>query len=184
MKRIVLGAGMTTALILAAGTSLAAGRPAPAAAAASLCATGEEVVFDCAQGAKIISLCAAASKSQGPTRLRYAYGAKGRIELDVSDPAAFTSGITALSGGGIDYVRVTHGDYAYVVYTGQSRSWSQDGWIVEHKGDAISHHVCRRGATGPDVWGPVYAAKLKAAPDADTFSPPEWTGGAPAKHAH
>ncbi len=183
MKTIALAAGITTALILAATTALAVSRPAPVPTIRSLCAPAEEVVFDCAQGAKIISLCATAD-AKGPTHLRYVYGAKGKTELEISDPAAFTSGITPLSGGGIDYVRVTNGDYSYVVYTGQTRGWSQDGWIVEHKGDQISHHVCKRDATGPDVWGPVYAAKLKPAPDAHDFSPPDWTGAAPAKHGH
>jgi len=167
---------------LAVAGGLAIGRSTAGPALPSLCAKSEEVVFGCAQGAKLISLCATATP-HGPTRLRYVYGAKGKPELEIKDQAAFSSGITALSGGGIDYVRVKNAGYAYVVYTGQSRGWSQDGWLVEHDGAPVSHHVCKAGATGPNVWGPVYAAKLTPAPDADGFSLPDWTGAAP-RHAH
>ena len=178
---------MKTPLLLTAALSvlvpgLALAKPAP-----SLCTAAEEVVFDCAQGHKIVSLCAApVPNGQGRTQLRYVYGAPGKVELEIAQAAhaqAFSAGETGLSGGGIDYVRVTNGDFAYVVYTGMSTGWSQDGWIVESKGGAVSHHICKGGATGPDAWGPVYKAKLATASDDQSFQPPEWVGTAPkAKH--
>lgn len=183
MKMPVL---LTAALSALVAPSLAVAKPAPSAPP-SMCAPAEEVVFDCAQGRKVISLCAAqAPNGQGRTQLRYVSGTPGKIELDIAQaahPEAFTAGETGLSGGGIDYVRVKNGDFAYVVYTGMTPGWSQDGWIVESKGNAISHHICKGGATGPDVWGPVYKAKLKTASDDQSFQPPEWVGAAP-KPAH
>ena len=176
---------LTAALSAMAGPGFAHAKPA--AAPASMCAAAEEVVFSCAQDRKIISLCAAqVPNGQGRTQLRYASGTSGKIELDIAQaahPEAFTAGETGLSGGGIDYVRVRNGDFAYVVYTGMTPGWSQDGWIVESKGTAISHHICKGGATGPDVWAPVYKAKLAKATDDQSFQPPQWVGTAP-KPAH
>ena len=172
---------LTAALSVLGTPSLALAKPA--AAPAAMCAAAEEIVFDCAQGRKVISLCAAqVPNGQGRTQLRYVSGTPGKVELEISQaahPEAFTAGETGLSGGGIDYVRVKNGDFAYVVYTGMTPGWSQDGWIVESKGTAISHHVCKGGATGPDVWGPVYKAKLAKASDDQSFQPPEWVGAAP-----
>lgn len=168
---------------LVIGGGVAAGGPGLDARPPSLCSATEEVVFGCAQGGKLISLCAAsATGARGRTRLRYLYGTRARIELDVSQakhPDAFSSGVAALSGGGIDFVRVRNGDFAYVVYTGLTPGWSQDGWIVEAHGAPISHHICKRVATGADAWAPVYAAKLPSAPDSESFSPPDWVGSAP-----
>lgn len=153
-----------------------------------MCNATEEVVFSCAQDGKIISLCAPlAANGQSPAHLRYVSGAKGKVELEIAQaahPEAFSAGETAVSGGGIDYVRIKNGDFAYVVYTGMSRSWSQDGWIVEAHGAPVSHHICKADATGPDVWSPVYAAKLPQASDNQAFQPPEWTGAAPPKPRH
>jgi len=176
----VIAATLAVATVTTAG-GLGIRHSTAATTVPSMCAKNEEVVFGCAQGAKLISLCATATPN-GPTKLRYVYGAKGKPELEITDPAAFSAGITGLSGGGIDFVRVKTADFAYVVYTGESPGWSQDGWVIEHNGAPISHHVCKRGATGPDVWGPVYAAKLPQAPDDQAFNPPGWTGAKPSKH--
>lgn len=151
---------------------------------ASLCTASEEVVFGCAQGRKLVSLCAALAAS-GRTQLRYVYGTKAKLDLEISQsalPDAFSSGVAGLSGGGIDYVRVRNGDFSYVIYTGMTPGWSQEGWIVEAKSAPVSHHICKRIATGANVWGPVYAAKLPKAGDAQRFRPPEWTGAAPPRH--
>lgn len=169
------------ALVIGGGVSV--GEPAPAPRPPSLCAANEEVVFGCAQGHKVVSLCAApAATGGGRTQLRYVYGTQSKIELEIpqaTHPGAFTSGVAGLSGGGIDFVRVRNGDFAYVVYTGMTPGWSQDGWIVETRGSPVSHHICKRVATGENVWGSVYAAKLAIAPDSATFRPPEWVGAAP-----
>jgi hypothetical protein len=172
-----------TALALVAKDGVAFSRPTLSTRAPSLCAATEETVFGCAQGQKIISLCAAPAVNGGRSRLRYAYGAPGKIEMEVSQPDAFTSGTTGLAGGGIDYVRVRNGAFSYIVYTGLTPHWAQDGWVVESNGSPISHHICRGGATGPNVWAPVYAARLSADPGSDTFSPPEWVGAAPRQAA-
>lgn len=174
------------ALALVIGGGIAVSEPAPAPRPASLCAAKEEVVFGCAQGHKLISLCASPA-ANGRTELRYVYGTQSKIELEVSQskrPEAFSSGVSALAGGGIDFVRVRNGDFAYVVYTGMTPGWYQDGWIVEAHGSPISHHICKRVATGEKVWGPVYAAKLPRAADSVTFSPPEWVGAAPPRRAN
>lgn len=175
------------ALALVIDGDVAIGAPAPTLRPPSLCAASEEVVFGCAQGRKVISLCSAPEPNgRGRTRLRYVYGTQSKIELEVSQaahPDAFTSGIAALPGGGIDFVRVRNGDFAYVVYTGLTPGWSQDGWIVEAHGAAVSHHICKRVATGKDVWAPVYAAKLPTAPDSLSFRPPDWVGAAPPRSA-
>ncbi len=180
-----LGSLVTVALIIDGGVAI--GGSAPVARPPSLCLAREEVVFGCAQGHKVISLCAtpAADGRQG-AQLRYVYGMQSKVELEISQatrPDAFMSGVSGLSGGGIDYVRVKSGDFAYVVYTGLTPGWSQDGWIVEAHGSAVSHHICKRVATGERVWGPVYAAKLPRAPDSSTFRPPEWVGAAPPRSA-
>ena len=181
MKKIST-VGPLALIVLAAGPIAGA---APAKEPASLCTGSEEVVFTCAQGGKIISLCAPlAAKGQSPARLRYAAGSKGKVELEITQadhPEAFSAGETAVSGGGIDYVRINNGDFAYVVYTGMSRSWSQDGWVVEAHGAPISHHICKTDATGPDVWSPVYAAKPRPAADNQAFQPPSWVGASPPK---
>jgi len=168
-----------TTLALVAKDGVAFSRPILVTRAPSLCAATEDTVFGCAQGQKIISLSATPAVDGGRARLRYVYGTQAKIELEVSRPDAFTSGITALSGGGIDYVRVRNDEFSYVVYTAMAHEWSQDGWIVESNGSPISHHICRGGATGPNVWSPVYAARLPKAPDSDTFSLPPWLGTAP-----
>jgi hypothetical protein len=162
-----------TLLVLLAGAGAADAR------SPSLCAAAEETVFACAQGRKIISLCAAPPIAGATRRLRYVYGAPGKIELEISQPDEFTSGITALSGGGIDYVRVRSGDVSYVLYTGQTQTWSQDGWIVQSKDTPIAHHICKAAATGANGWAAVYAAKLPADAASDTFSPPDWVGAPP-----
>lgn len=180
--------GRLPALAVGALVLVAVGGAAPPGGATakhprSHCAAAEEVVFSCAQGRKVISLCASSTGAQGArTQLRYAYGALRKVELEVSQamrPDAFESGVTALSGGGIDYVRVRNGDFAYVLYTGLSKGWSQDGWVVEANGTPISHRICKAGATGPKAWGPVYAARLPRSPDEATFLPPQWVGLAP-----
>lgn len=144
------------------------------------------MVFGCAQGGKIVSLCAApVASGSKQTRLRYLSGSPQKLDLEITQaahPEAFTAGVAALAGGGIDYVRVRNGDYAYVVYTGQTSSWSQDGWIVETRNAAVSHHICKQVATGEQVWGPVYSAKLPQASDGTTFRPPDWTGASPPRH--
>ena len=154
----------------------------PAKAPPSLCTTSEKVVFGCAQGRRIISLCAMPSaKRPGTIQLRYAFGTPNKIELEISQasfPNAFFSGLTSISGGGIDYVRVQNGTIGYVLYTGMRRGWAQDGWVVEDHGEPISHHICKTVATGNDVWGPVYDAKL-AKSLGSNFLPPEWVGNAP-----
>jgi hypothetical protein len=179
----------TTSVALAATALLCCAVQAAASAATppSLCAANEEVVFACAQGQDIISLCAVpAAYGSAQTQLRYVYGKQRKIKLEVSQaahPEAFTSGVAGLAGGGIDFVRVRNGDFAYVVYTGLSPGWSQDGWIVEAHGSPISHHICKRVATGEKVWGPVYAAKLPRANDSASFRPPDWIGAARSRSA-
>ncbi len=152
----------------------------------SLCAEVEEVVFGCRQGGKTVSLCAAPiARSSKQTQLRYVFGSPQKIELEIdqsSHPSAFTSGVSGLAGGGIDFVRVENGDYSYVVYTGETPGWAQDGWIVEQHGTAVSHHICKRVATGQQVWAPVYAAKLSSSRDNVTFAPPDWVGASPPHH--
>ena len=172
---------VAAAILVGEGTAALA-NPASSTRPPSLCTPREEVVFGCAQGHKVISLCA--DTESGRTRLRYVYGTQSKIELEVSQaarPDAFTSGVAGLAGGGIDFVRVRNGDFAYVVYTGLTPGWEQDGWIVEAHGSAITHHICKRAATGSKVWGPVYSAKLPRASDSRVFLPPAWVGAAPSE---
>jgi hypothetical protein len=183
VKVLALSAAGMLALVV---DGAATGGPVSTARPPSLCAASEEVVFGCAQDHKLVSLCASAI-GRGATQLRYVYGTKDKVELEVSQatrPDAFSSGGAGLSGGGVDFVRVRNGGFAYVIYTGMTPGWSQDGWIVEAGGSPISHHICRREATGKNVWGPVYAAKLRRASDDLRFRPPDWVGAAPPKPAH
>ncbi|HEY2707391.1 MAG TPA: hypothetical protein VGI95_05000 [Caulobacteraceae bacterium] len=145
-----------------------AGLPAVAGAAddrPSLCAKHEIAVFSCAVGHKVASLCA--SPDLGPTSgyLYYAYGKSGRADISVPEKnlagrSAISRGVLGFSGGGADYVRVRHGAYAYVVYTGMAPGWERDGVVVERGGVRQSSLRCRGFALGRDAWKVVYGAKL------------------------
>lgn len=132
----------------------------------SLCTKDEQVAFSCAvKGNKLVSLCASPDLSKTTGYVQYRFGKKGAVEftypqLTDNPRTHFLWGVTAYSGGGVDYFRFASGDYQYVVYGGGGKGWNKEGVVVEQGGKRVSNLLCRTEALDQNNWQVMYSAGL------------------------
>lgn len=104
------------------------------------CSKQEEIAFSCNTGKKIVSVCGTKQKT-----LSYRFGILGKPELifESNNPTGDT---LMYSGGGGAYLRLTNGEYSYVLYTGIGRGWAKEGLTLERNGRFIKNFECKNSA--------------------------------------
>jgi hypothetical protein len=148
------------------------GQGVRAEATVSLCTPRETVIFDCSLGRKRVSVCG----EGGVSGATYRFGAPGRIELSLPEPATraatvLTANTLSFAGGGGAYLRYRRADFDYVVYTAVGRGWGEkEGVVVERDGRRLAVLRCRGEVRS--VLGPDWFDRAGIAPDVAGFDLP------------
>lgn len=100
------------------------------------CTPNEEVIFSCSTGKKIVSVCGNKHK------LVYRFGKVDFPEL-VFESLNPTGDTLMYSGGGGAYLRLSNGEYRYVVYSGIGKGWEKDGLTLEKNGKLLKDFQCK-----------------------------------------
>lgn len=133
-----------------------------AAAAPAACRAEEDTLFQCSTGKKHIAVCASQGWSSSSGSLQYRFGPEKAAELVLPAEAgrrpadSASSGVLTLAGGGGAYLRFSHGDTDYVVFSAVSGSWGEkSGVSVWKAGKPVATVKCRgetRTELGPDLF--------------------------------
>jgi hypothetical protein len=122
--------------------SLLVSTPAFCQEGPSLCTRAEKPVFSCSTGKKIISVC------QVRDGLQYRFGPAAKPELvwpdNISRTDLIRQGSLLFASGGGTYLRFTHGQTDYVVYSASGRGWEAQGVAVERQGKLIANIKCKQ----------------------------------------
>jgi hypothetical protein len=148
------------------------------------CTQGETVVFNCHPGKKRVSVCASDGATAKRGSLLYRFGSASGGIPDMLLPAtptapagSATGEATGFAGGGGAWLRFTHGNYAYVVYSGIGR-WGRNGATeerngvqVERNGKPLATLSCAESDAGE--LSPDWFQKMGIKPDAQGFEFPD-----------
>lgn len=156
----------------------------PAAARGSWCTSGETEMFTCHPGGKRVSVCASKGATAHQAQLQYRFGPAAGGPADMVLPATATAPsrsatgeATGFAGGGGAWLRFSHGNHAYVVYSGIGR-WGRNGATeerhgvqVERNGKALTTLMCLSAEV--NELSPEWFARMGIAPDAQGFVFPD-----------
>lgn len=175
---------VATTVNILGGTVQAAAMDQPSERASN-CTANELVVFACRTGVKLVSVCADPASGPDNGYMQYRFGRLGnRDALEVNWPddwlppqAVATGSAEALSGGGVAWLRIRKGTYAYVVYSGigrwgpNGRTQTKEGIVVEHHGKTIASIKCTQPATSE--LGPAWFDKVGVRSRGEIFALPD-----------
>lgn len=156
----------------------------PAATRGSWCVSGETEVFTCHPGSKRVSVCASKGATAHQGQLQYRFGPAAGGQADMVLPAttiapsrSATGEATGFAGGGGAWLRFSHGNHAYVVYSGIGR-WGRKGATeerhgvqVERNGKVLATLMCRN--TDVNELSLEWFARMGIAPDTHGFGFPD-----------
>lgn len=142
------------------------------------------VVFNCHPGKKRVSVCASDGANAKRGSLLYRFGSASGGTPDMLLPAtptapagSATGEATGFAGGGGAWLRFTHGNYAYVVYSGIGR-WGRNGATEERNGVQVERNgkpLATLSCAEPDAGelSPDWFQKMGIKPDAQGFEFPD-----------
>ena len=168
MKRALLSAVVSAAVLGLAWSSLTANKPKAGKLSASLCRPAEQPLFQCALGSKQVAVCS--SGAPGRIAVQYRFGTPGRIELAYPadpnlGPGTLKWAYAGFSGGGGMQIHFEQAGTQYVLYSNMVRTgfgsdglnypMDQLGLFATRNDHMIYDEHCRSNASfagGKDDW--------------------------------